>query len=198
VGVPLDMDLTVAYFQNAFFDLTDPVGINQDFDIDETSADTRTTGHAYGLEVHLRRSLSRRLGGVLSYTLSRTTRSHGRIKTLNAYDRTHVLNAALSYDLGHDWRVGARVAFASGIPGGRVTEYGKVYDAGRSRPFFRTDLKLQKRWHLTPTTWWGVSGELLNANAGTEVSRRSCGPAGCQDSAPPPLVLPSVGVEGAF
>lgn len=195
---PLEIDTTVAYFQNVSFDLTDPVGLNQDFDIDETSADTRATGHSYGLELHMRRPLSKRLGGVLSYTLSRTTRTHGRIKTLSAYDRTHVLNTALSYDLGHDWRAGARLAFASGIPGGRDTQDGKVYDAGRSRPFFRTDVKLTKRWWLSPTAWWGLSAEVLNANAGTEVSRRTCNPGGCKESAPPPLILPSVGVEGAF
>jgi hypothetical protein len=117
---------------------------------------------------------------------------------VSAYDRTHVLNAALSYDLGHHWRAGARVGFASGIPGGRITEDGKVYDAGRSRPFLRTDVKVSKRWWLSKTTWWGVSTEILNANAGTEVSRRTCDPGGCEESAPPPLILPSVGVEGAF
>jgi hypothetical protein len=190
--------LTLAYFQNAYFDLTDPAGLNQSLDIDEDSADSRSTGHAYGMELHLKRPLTERWGGVVSYTLSRTTRSHDRVKTLSAYDRPHVVNAALSYALGRGWQAGARLAFASGIPGSREAPPDKVYDQSRSRPYARIDLKLEKRWQLSPTSWWGVHAEVLNAAAGTEVLRRSCTNSGCEDETAPPLVLPSVGIEGAF
>lgn len=195
---PEATSLTVAYFQNAYFDLTDPAGLNQSLDIDEESADSRSTGHAYGLEFHLKRPFSQRLGGVLSYTLSRTTRSYGRVSTLSAYDRPHVVNAAAVYALGAGWQAGARLAFASGIPGARETPQDKVFDQSRSRPYARLDLKVEKRWQLSPTTWWGVHAEVLNATAGTEVLRRNCGEGGCEDVSAPPLVLPSVGVEAGF
>jgi len=195
---PQAMSLTVAYFQNAYFDLTDPAGLNQSLDIDEDSADTRATGHAYGLEFHFKRPLSKRLGGVLSYTLSRTTRSHDRVSTLSAYDRPHVVNAAAVYKLGDGWQAGTRLAFASGIPGAREVPPDKIYDQSRSRPYARLDLKLEKRWQLTGASYWAVHAEVLNATAGTEVLRRNCTDAGCEDVAAPPLVLPSVGVEVAF
>ncbi|HEU5074528.1 MAG TPA: TonB-dependent receptor [Polyangiaceae bacterium] len=195
---PEATSLTVAYFQNAYFDLTDPAGLNQSLDIDEDSADTRATGHAYGLEFHLKRPLARRLGGVLSYTLSRTTRSYDRVSTLSAYDRPHVVNAAAVYKLGAGWQAGARLAFASGIPGAREAPPDKVYDQSRSRPYARLDLKVEKRWQLSPTSWWGVHAEVLNATAGTEVLRRNCRETGCEDVSAPPLVLPSIGVEAAF
>lgn len=196
--LPMSVELTVSYFQNAYLELTDPAGLNQSLDIDETSADRRATGHAYGIEVHAKRRLTEGLGGVLSYTLSRTTRSYADIKTLSAYDRTHLLNAAVAYELGRGWQAGTRLAFASGIPGGREVPPNKVYDASRSRPYVRLDLKLQKRWQLTGSAWWGVHAEVLNANAGTEVIRRTCGAAGCDETTAPVLILPSVGVEGAF
>lgn len=195
---PSETTLTLAYFQNAYFQLTDPAGLNQSLDIDERSADTRSTGHAYGLEAHLKRPLSEHIGGVLSYTLSRTTRSYERIKTLSAYDRPHVVNAAVTYDWGNGWRSGARLAFASGIPGGREVPPDKIYDQSRSRPYVRLDLKTEKRWQLGPDAWWGLNAEVMNVNAGTEVLRRTCTPGGCDDVAAPPLVLPSVGIEGAF
>ncbi len=196
--VPYDMSMTLTYFQNATFNLTDPVGLNQNLDIDENSADSRATGHSYGLELHLKRAFTRKLGGVLSYTLSRSTRSHDRIKTLSSYDRTHVANGALVYEFARGWQAGARLAFASGIPGAREVPPDKVFDASRSRPYLRLDLKVQRRWRLSETAWWGVHAEVLNANAGTEVSRRTCTKTGCEDLSAAPLVLPSVGVEGAF
>ncbi|MGC4086541.1 MAG: hypothetical protein QM756_01340 [Polyangiaceae bacterium] len=39
--------------------------------------EVRTMGHAYGLELYLKRALTSKLGGFLSYTLSRSTRSYG-------------------------------------------------------------------------------------------------------------------------
>ena len=110
----------------------------------------------------------------MSYTLSRTTRSHDRVKTLSAYDRPHVANAAVTYAMGRGWQAGARLAFASGIPGSREVPPDKVYDRSRSRPYARLDLKLEKRWQLSPSSWWGVHAEVLNATAGSEVLRRSC------------------------
>jgi hypothetical protein len=138
------------------------------------------------------------LGGLLSYTLSRSTRSYERIRTVNGYDRTHVFNMALSYSIGSGWLAGVRTIAASGIPGSYDIPDGKVFNGGRSRPFARFDAKLQKRWEMSNGAWLGANAEILNATASTEVIRRTCFPRGCDDESPPAIYIPSVGVEGAF
>ncbi|HYP89950.1 MAG TPA: energy transducer TonB, partial [Polyangiaceae bacterium] len=58
------------------------------------------TGRNYGLELFLRRDFAQRLGGFLSYTLSRTERTAGAVSYRSDFDRPHVLSAVLGYDLG--------------------------------------------------------------------------------------------------
>src|SRR5690606_3785521 len=65
----------------------------------------RGQGQAYGVEVSLRRMLARRLRGFVSYTLSRSTRSLGRAEGLAAFDRPHVVDLALAYEIGQGWGV---------------------------------------------------------------------------------------------
>ncbi|HEY6080335.1 MAG TPA: hypothetical protein VIW29_16085, partial [Polyangiaceae bacterium] len=60
----------------------------------------RTMGKAYGLELFFKRKLTKRLGGFFAYTLSRSTRSYEGRSYVATFDRTHVLNVALAYDLG--------------------------------------------------------------------------------------------------
>lgn len=42
--------------------------------------------------------------------------SHVRHGPVSEFDRTHVLNTVLSYDLGRRWRVGSRLVFYTGTP----------------------------------------------------------------------------------
>jgi len=72
--------------------------------------------HTYGLEVFVRRALTERLGGFVSYTLSRSNRAVGRLEGPSSFDRTHVFNAAVAYDLGRAWRAGIRTVVYTGIP----------------------------------------------------------------------------------
>jgi len=81
-----------------------------------SALETRTLGTAYGLELFLKRKLTGRLGGFFSYTLSRSTRSVGRNNFTADFDRTHVINTALAYNLGRNWRAGTRVTFYTGLP----------------------------------------------------------------------------------
>jgi hypothetical protein len=163
--LPFDSIGSTTVFQNVSFGLTDPAGLTQQFGIDETTPERRATGHSYGLEVFIKRPLSERLGGLLSYTLSRSTRSYERIRTVNGYDRTHVFNMALSYSIGSGWLAGVRTIAASGIPGSYDIPDGKVFNGGRSRPFARFDAKLQKRWEMSNGAWLGANAEILNATA---------------------------------
>lgn len=89
-------------------------------------------GRAYGLEVLIRRKLERGLYGWVSYTLSRSERTYqDRPVEPFAFDQTHVLNVALSWEINARWRVGARFQLATGSPR-RVIETA-YYDADRDR-----------------------------------------------------------------
>ncbi|MEO6603805.1 MAG: TonB-dependent receptor [Polyangiaceae bacterium] len=198
-SLPGGFESTVNLFQNAFFNLTDLISLVQ---LQNTTSkeekDFRATGHAYGFELLLRRSLSRRVGGFVSYTLSRSTRSDGNLEGPATSDRTHVLNVALSGDLGRNWRLGGRWLFYSGIP--THVAYIKAAQAPpRTPPFWRLDFKLQKRWYIkAPDAWWGVALEVLNTTLNKETVSGNCNAYTCNYDAIGPVTIPSIGAEGAF
>jgi hypothetical protein len=157
--------------------------------------ETRTLGTSYGFELFLKRRLTYRLGGFLSYTLSRSTRSVGQNTFLAVFDRTHVANAALAYNLGRNWRAGTRVVFYTGVP-----KAPDPTDAStRLPPFFRVDLRLEKRWQLGRTTWISAVAEWMNATLSKEAIGTQCSlNEGCQTQTVGPVSIPSLGVEGGF
>jgi hypothetical protein len=122
-------------------------------------------------------------------------RSFGPINTIPGYDRPNMLNLALSYDFGAHIRASAKFSLAEGIPGRRTTEVGFVYDGSRGAPLYRLDLKVEKRWYLTESSYLGANIEVLNASYSPNVTRRVCTTKGCQDEGTAPLILPSIGVE---
>jgi hypothetical protein len=155
----------------------------------------RTMGHAYGLELFVKRKLTSRIGGFLSYTLSRSTRSLGNQEYVATFDRTHVGNAALAYDLGRNWRAGTRVVFYTGLP--------KAPDptdptSTRLPPFFRVDLRLEKRWILSERVWISGVAEWMNATLSKEAISTTCTLQGCETQTIGPITIPSLGVEGGF
>src|SRR5690606_24305489 len=118
--LPWSLSGSVAFFMNGTERMTDPIGLSQSLTIDETIADNRALGRSLGVELYLKRPLTRNLGGLLSYTFARTTGSFGPFSTVPGYERPHVVNGAVTYDFGHHIRASARVAVASGIPGRRT------------------------------------------------------------------------------
>jgi TonB dependent receptor-like, beta-barrel/Gram-negative bacterial TonB protein C-terminal/TonB-dependent Receptor Plug Domain len=157
--------------------------------------ETRTLGTAYGLELFLKRRLTNRLGGFLSYTLSRSTRSVGQNSFVAVFDRTHVVNAALAYNLGRNWRAGTRVVFYTGVPKAPDPTDGST----RLPPFFRVDLRLEKRWQLGQSTWISFVAEWMNATLSKEAIGTQCSlNEGCQTQTVGPVSIPSIGVEGGF
>ncbi len=160
-----------------------------------TILETRTLGSSYGFEFFFKRKLTSRLGGFLSYTLSRSIRSVGRDDFVATFDRTHVANAALAFNLGRNWRAGTRAVFYTGLP--------KAIDptdpgATRLPPFFRLDLRLEKRWQLGEKTWISVVGEWMNATLSKEALSTTCTLRGCETQTIGPVTIPSLGVEGGF
>jgi hypothetical protein len=176
-------------------------------------------GLAYGVEVLLRRPLSKRLSGWLSYTLSRSTREEHFV-TLSGgdavatvasdYDRTHVLNAILAYDLGLRWRAGARFVFLSGAPYSNLAGNVPIppYNDHRDPPFYRVDVRLEKRWSLGQAGYIAFIAEGQNVTLNKEVTpfglscTGSASPQGqttqCSHASIGPVTIPSLGVEASF
>jgi hypothetical protein len=195
----LDVSGRLTAFRSAFFDLTDPISTARDEDRDDDAIDARSLGSSLGVEVSLRRPLTRRVGGLVSYTLSRNVRSFERTRTVAAFDRTHVLNAALSYDLGRRWRAGTRLIFYTGVPATPLRDSDDYpQSAGRTRPFSRLDLRLEKRWTIAERVWLALVLELFNSFAHREVIDVECDEDGCRQRTIGPITVPSIGVEGGF
>ena len=156
--------------------------------------EARTMGWSRGLEIYLKRKLTKRVGGFVSYTLSRSIRSFGRRKFIATFDRTHVANAALAVDLGKRWRVGGRGTFYTGLP--KVPLPGDP--STRLPPFFRLDGRVEKRWQLGETTWIAAVAEWMNMTLNKEAVTTRCTLAGCEAREVGPVTIPSVGIEGGF
>ena len=158
--------------------------------------EVRSKGAAYGLEVFLKRKLTARIGGFLSYTLSRSTRQFGGRDYIATFDRTHVLNAAVAFDLGKNWRAGTRVTFYTGLP----KAPNPSDDSTRLPSFFRVDARLEKRWNMTPDgkRWISAVAEWMNASLSKEAVATTCTLNGCESQLIGPVTIPSLGLEGGF
>ncbi len=171
------------------------------------------TGRNYGLELFLRRDFAQRLGGFLSYTLSRTERSAGPSTFLSGFDRPHVVSAVLGYDLGHGYRVGGRAYYASGRhypiacstadcaaadPTLPITP-GYVYE-GRVKGFFRLDVRFEKRWRFASGRFVAATFEWFNALLASETMDKywDATRGGIRTQTRSPLTLPSIGVEAGY
>jgi outer membrane receptor protein involved in Fe transport len=120
-------------------------------------------GRIYGVELLLRRELSRGLFGWLSWTIERSERINDPSVTpygwrLFVLDQTHVVALIASYRLAGEWILGTRVRVVSGNP--YTPPAGSVLDADtgsvqclpgaplsqRLPTFFQTDARVDKRW----------------------------------------------------
>jgi hypothetical protein len=178
-------------------------------------------GEAFGGELSLRRSLTRRLSGWVSYTLSRSTRettvtdrvggiSESPVLSMpSAFDRTHVVSVVGAYDLGREWRAGARFVAYSGLPYTNSRDYVPVapYNGERMPAFYRIDLRLEKRWRLSDDATLALVFEGMNVTLNKEVLGVTCAPTlgrtangldGCTFLTLGPVSVPSVGLEGIF
>jgi TonB family protein len=180
-------------------------------------------GYAYGGELLIRRSLSKRLAGWLSYTLSQSRRDEHFVtlsggdalaNVTSDFDRTHIVNAILAYDLGRHWRAGARFVYYSGAPYSYLSGNVPVppYNGYRGPGFYRLDVRLEKRWTVGKTGSIAFVLEGQNVTLSTEVSPEGLkcfssmvGPTGgtnvtnrCSEGTIGPLTIPSIGVEASF
>ncbi len=192
-GVELELaaetTATASVFHNAFFNMSDAISVGR---VVDDAIDARSTGSAIGFELFVHRHLTTRLGGYLSYTLSRSTRSIAGYTFPSSVDRTHVASAAAAYDLGRRWRAGSRLVFYTGTPknpDGRDSIRAPLTNPPRDPPFYRLDIRLEKRWQLGPNAWLSLVFEVLNAT----LSKETFG-----STTIGPVTVPSVGLEAGF
>ncbi len=221
VELPAKLRVTTTVFANRYRNMTDAISVCGNDDVDDCDdLDVRVAGHAYGLEVLLKRDLTERIGAWLAYTLSRSVRSLGRRSELSDFDRTHVLSAAGSAALGKGWRFGTRFSYQTGRPylirigeigGVDVPVPGTVPPGDRpllpSRSFrrrlpafWRLDLRLEKRWVYSETRSLAFVIEWFNVGFVKEPTEYdNCTPDGtCRVEEVGPVTIPSLGLEGTF
>ena len=145
----------------------------------------------YGLEFMLRHAGNDGFFGWISYSIGRSQRRFSRdpgnggtwdpaIWNLHDMDQTHHLEAVGSWDIGKNWTFGSRVQYVSGVPvtpilgfigtqyefDGDLGEYVPVegeYHSDRVEPYFRTDLRVEKKFFKGDTVW-SLYLDLQNAN----------------------------------
>lgn len=135
----------------------------------------------YGLEFMLRCDAGDGFFGWISYSLGRSERRFARDPgdgdgwdpdrwVPYELDQTHHLQAVGSWSLGSGWSFGGRVQFVSGVPvtpllsytsnryefDSDIGDYVPVegeYNSDRIEPYFRTDLRVDKRLVRGDTVW---------------------------------------------
>jgi hypothetical protein len=225
VALPADFTATLTGFLSGWSGLTDLtancVQISPPDGPRVCPDDEPVHGRTYGLELLLRRPLSKRLTGWLSYTLSRSTReahyvtasgSEATATIVGDYDRPHVVNLMGAYDLGRRWRLGARFVFFSGLPYSDhfPPEQGfplPPLNDQRFAPFYRADVRLEKRWSLGEERSIAFVAEVQNVTLSKEARSYECSvrqigsaPVSmtCSVTKLGPITLPSVGLEAVF
>jgi len=167
-GVRQDLPLDAGLELTAFYkDLRELVGSTRAVtpDGDPLLLSNGSRGEALGLELLVRRQLSRGLYGWLAYTWSKSSRRDD--PTLPTYpdwhlfqlDQTHIFTLVLSYRTAGNWIVGTRLRGVSGNP--YTPMVGSVLNANTGRyqcipaqrtfsarlpGFFQADARVDKRW----------------------------------------------------
>jgi hypothetical protein len=195
--LPSSIAASITGFRTAYFHALDPIGGARDFSIDRTMLNRRSTISAAGVEIGISRPFTRALGGFLSYTLSHSEQTSGARRTISGFDRPHVFQIGVTYDFGRGIRAGIRSMIYSGVPALLLEGSPKFTGDQRGSPYFRADLRIEKRWSLGQTSWWAINGEVLNATSTKEVVRIDCGGV-CVERFAGPIILPSVGIEAGF
>lgn len=134
--------------------------------VPENTANTQLA-RIYGLELLIRKDITRNVYGWLAYTLSRSERrdAPGEPYRLFNLDQTHVLTLVGVYKFPKGWQVGARFRVVTGNPDTPII--GSVYDAGsggylpiegetnseRVPAFHQLDLRVDKKWTWKRLSW---------------------------------------------
>jgi hypothetical protein len=209
---PLDLRAEVQFFLHHYSNLvfTDALFLADSFDMicrtircGNVSVPTRIDGFSYGTEIFLKRPVTDRLSGWISYTLawSAVDRVAGLPYT-PSWDVRHIGNLVVQWNMGGGFSSGARLQVRSG----KLQADFVIDDAlqlardERRMPWFtRLDLEIAYGWQ----TWWGrmrVSLEWFNATLAREPAEIVCtgSPRVCQTIYLPAIFFPNLAVRGAI
>lgn len=186
-------------FRQVTFNLTDAFGTGRGTTLGPERFLSRSTGDAFGMELSARGPLARNMFFLASYTLSRSTRTQQGRTVPSAFDRTHVLHAAILYHLGNGYRGGIRQVFYSGFPaeeagpGSLLSEH-----PDRVLPFFRFDARFSKHWKVGTRGYIDFSIDLQNATLARETFDIACENNRCTPRRLGPITIPGLALEGGF
>jgi hypothetical protein len=177
--------------------MSDTLGVSERDPFDLNYREPRSEGEAHGLEIYVRRRLTKRLSGYLTYTLSRSTRAQDREVFVSAFDRTHVANGAIALDLGRGWRAGTRFTLYTGVPviaqgggpGNALVAPPRSLSPERDPAFYRFDVRIEKKWTLRGSRWLSLVAEMMNVTLHKET---------LQGQEIGPVSIPSLGLEGGL
>ena len=150
-----------------YIDRNDLVEFTQDATVDPMTGEVDPVnfrnsriGDTVGLEVLIKREVTRNLYGWLSYTLSRTRELEfdDDAYEISTFDQTHVGNAVASYKFDNGWELGGRFRYSTGRP--QTPVVGGTFDAddgdfrnvsggfrsARRKAFQQTDVRVEKTW----------------------------------------------------
>lgn len=215
--LPLTLELDSTVFYSHMWQLTRPT---PEVRVDENGETYRPfftddgKGRAYGFELLLRRRVEEGLFGWLSYTLSRSERFlEGGETVVFAFDQTHVLNLAMSYETD-GWTFGARFTLATGRPVQDILDLNgddAVYDADeddfdpdsrgrriRLPTYHQLDVRVDRAWKLGPIDG-SVFIDIINVyNAQNSEGYQYNFDFTKRDKLPGIPFLPTIGVKGVL
>jgi hypothetical protein len=208
--LPWDVEFKGTFFLQRYFDMTN--ALNTCTDIfsgpDVSCLDERVNGRGIGLEVMLKRSFSKRVGGWISYTFSRSTVTVPNplpgepSEVPSNFDRTHVFNSAFAFDFGHGWHAGLRFTYYTGLPYTQTVEGFPIppFNGYRLPDFWRLDVRLEKRWRVGRRVQVALFFEGLNITFNKEAIGVVCtqatfGGPDCRPQMIGPVSVPSLGLD---
>ena len=195
----LPFELRATGFRQVTFNLTDAIGDGRGSGFGTERFLSRSFGDGYGLELSAKGALRKDMFLLASYTLSRSTREKLGRTVPSAYDRTHVAQLALLFDLGKNWRAGVRNVFYSGFP---ADESGPdrlpSENPPRTRPFYRVDVRISKRWLFPKARYVGLVFDIQNATLSREVFDVTCDTGTCTPREIGPITIPTLAFECGF
>lgn len=155
---------------------SDDVTTNADGSLSYVNFTNEARNYSYGFEAIIKREITEKLYGWLSYTYSRARelRHPDGNWTPTTFDQPHVLNAVASYKPGGGWELGAKFQLASGRPDTPIIDATYDADTGRYVPvrgptrsvrdptFYQLDLRVEHDW-LFERWSFGVYLDVINA-----------------------------------
>jgi hypothetical protein len=154
------------------------------------------SANAYGVEVFLKRTLSRSLTGWISYTLGFAEADSGPEiigKFKPDFDVRHVVNTIMQWKVWRGLEIGGRFSARSG----RLIEQLNPSYAQRLPYFVRMDVRIGYRWQGRFANMLAYF-EWLNMLARKEYLDADCLLGKCIASAVTPISIPNVGIRAEF